>query len=412
MLCAYHYPEEYSSRNIDCELIEFLVKKGNEVIVLTPTPTRGVTKEQRKKYKKKKMESLFCGKLTIRRFTLFEEKQFVLFRFIRYIILDFCEYLIGVKIGKKENIDLIYFDSTPPTHGLLAGLLKKKLNVPIVFSLQDVSPDSMVSSGMIKTGSLLWKLGRKIEDYTYNISDHIIVISSGIADNIRKKGVDESKISLIYHWIDCNKVKNVKRKNNYIFDKYSIPEDSFIVSYAGLLGYSQNLEVLIEAASMTRDLDIKYVIIGDGPKLEDLKRIAERLYAMNVVFLPRQPSDKISEIYSLGDIEVVTINTMSASSAMPSKTWNIVACERPVMYIGSETSELNTLINSYKFGVCCNGESALQVKDLVLQLYRESAVREEMGRKGREFAIESLEKARALEAYLRIFEKEASRKNN
>ena len=85
----------------------------------------------------------------------------------------------------RKNIDAIFATSTPPTQGVLCAMVAKRLSkkykrkVPIVYNLQDVFPDSLVTTGLAKKGSLLWKVGRKIENYTYIHADKIIVLSHG-----------------------------------------------------------------------------------------------------------------------------------------------------------------------------------------------------------------------------------------
>ena len=68
---------------------------------------------------------------------------------------------------KSKDVDVMLSGSTPPTQGLLFGVLKSIKKVPFVYALQDIFPDSLVGTGLAKKGGLLWKIGRVIENFTY-----------------------------------------------------------------------------------------------------------------------------------------------------------------------------------------------------------------------------------------------------
>lgn len=94
----------------------------------------------------------------------------------------------------NRDADIISSGSTPPTQGLVCARLKKKFGIPFVYNLQDIFPDSLVSSGLVRKRSLLWKIGRRIEDKVYEAADKIIVISDDHKQNIMNKGVPEEKM--------------------------------------------------------------------------------------------------------------------------------------------------------------------------------------------------------------------------
>ena len=110
--------------------------------------------------------------------------------------------------------------------------MKKKLGCKIVYSLQDIFPDSLVHTGLAKRDGLLWKIGRKIEDMTYRNSDLIVAISEDFKKNILAKGVPEEKIVMIRNWVDENAVVDVPRADNPLFDTYGLDREKFYVCYS------------------------------------------------------------------------------------------------------------------------------------------------------------------------------------
>ena len=158
-----------------------------------------MTAEVREQYKNIRYEEKRDGKIVVHRFSMMREGRNPIGRAIRYVLVNLVQYQKGCR---ADDVDVIMAGSTPPTQGVLCGLVKKRLTkryghrVPFIYSLQDVFPDSLVTAGLAKKGGLLWKIGRKIEDYIYRSADAIIVISEEIKKNIMEKGVASVSIQL------------------------------------------------------------------------------------------------------------------------------------------------------------------------------------------------------------------------
>ena len=173
-----------SSRN------EAFAHEGFEMLVITPTPSRGLAQELRNKYKQIKHEELLNGKLIVQRFSMFAEGRNPVLRAVRYLLCNVAHVYHGLR---TKNVDVLFTASTPPTQGAVAALIAKIKKIPLVYNLQDIFPDSLVGTGLAGQGSLLWKMGRVIEDFTYRNADKIIVISKDFKKNIMAKGVPAVK---------------------------------------------------------------------------------------------------------------------------------------------------------------------------------------------------------------------------
>ncbi len=227
---------------------------------------------------------------------------------------------------------MIFGASTPPTQGILCALVKKRLKVPFVYNLQDIFPDSMVGAGLTREGSFLWRVGRKIENYTCKNADRIIVIGEDFRKNLIDKGVPEEKIEVIYNWVDDEAIKPVLRAKNALFDDLSLLRDRFYVIYAGNLGKSQGSDVILQAAELLGGkIDISFVLFGGGSLYSEYQKKALQLRLHNLYLFPLQPRDKISEVYSLGEIFIVSCKKGVGKGALPSKTWSIMAAGTPVL---------------------------------------------------------------------------------
>lgn len=353
-LRAYYEPELASGMNLIIDMDEALVQDGFSCIDITPMPTRGISEETRNAYKHKKIEERYNGKILVRRFSMIREGRNPFQRAFRYLLCNIVEYVIGCQ---EKNIDIVYCASTPPTQGLLGAFVAKKMikkygrKVPFIYELQDIFPDSLVNAGMTSEGSIMWKIGRKIEDFTYNHADKIIVISQGFKQNIMEKGVPEEKIEVISNWIDLNSVHLVERKDNSLITEFELDPNKFIVVYAGNFGAAQGADIVLKAAKELEEYkDIQFVIFGGGAYFEEAQKAVEKLD--NVFIHELMPSDRISEVYSLGDVALITCKPGTGNAGMPSKTWSIMACNTPIIASFDTDSDLADVIRDSGAGCC------------------------------------------------------------
>lgn len=354
---AYYAPEKVASSHLVEDLLSACAEADIYTVIHVPVPSRGVDRQTYQKYKKIKQETQFNGMVEISRFSMFREGRNPVFRALRYFLCNVIQYRKGVR---AKNIDVVYCASTPPTQGLLCGMIKKRLSrkykrpVPFVYNLQDIFPDSLVTTGMTKEGSFLWKLGRKMEDYTYSSADKIIVISQSMKRNIMAKGVPEEKIEVVSNWIDADAVKPVEKENNRLFEEFDIDKEKFTVVYAGNFGAAQGAHVVLEAAKLLPD--VQFVIFGGGAEYAAAQQKAESL--PNVIVNGLLPQDRVPEVYSLGDVCLITCKKDVGTSGMPSKTWSIMACNTPIIAAFDTDSELAEILKTSHAGICVEPENA------------------------------------------------------
>ena len=362
-LSPYCFPEQVSSSHLTNDLYEAYQKVGIETEIYCPTPTRGIDNETREKYKNIKYEERYDGTVKIHRFSMFREGRNPIMRAIRYIFCNIIQYFKGCR---AKDIDLIFAASTPPTQGLLCALIKKKLKVPFIYNLQDIFPDSLVNTGLTKKESLLWKIGRKIENFTYKNADIIIVISNDIKKNIVEKGVSVEKIRVIPNWIDTDKVKPVLREDNKLFDELEISRNFFYVTYAGNLGYAQGISTILDAAEILKNRnDVQFVIFGEGAEKESIENRIKRI--KNVKLFPLMSQERVAEVYSLGDVSLVTCKKGFAKGAIPSKTYSIMATGTPIILCFDNDSELWNLIKDNDCGYLCDADNARMLAEVIVE---------------------------------------------
>ncbi|MEJ6951749.1 glycosyltransferase family 4 protein [Natronospora cellulosivora (SeqCode)] len=389
MLKAYFEPEKAASLYLTNNLIEDLALAKYKIDVYTPIPTRGISDEVRKEYKSKNYEEKYDGRVKIYRFPMFSEGRNPLIRAIRYIC---CSFIYLAKGLFAKDMDLIFVGSTPPIMGLVGAIIKKFKKVPMIYNLQDIFPDSLVSTGLTSKKSLLWKIGRIIENITYKSADKIIVISEDFSNNIMLKGVPKEKIEVVYNWVDEKAVIPIKRKNNILFDKYDLDRNHFYVVYAGNLGHAQNIEVILEAAKEVsiQQKDIKFLIFGNGKQEDYYKGMLKSMGLKNTYIYPLQAYSLVSNVYSMGDVSIVSCKEGLGKSAMPSKSWSIMSAGTALIANFDEGTELQNIIEDNNIGIFTKAGDVDGLVSAILKLYKNENLRFQMGKNGRRFIVEHL----------------------
>lgn len=403
---AYYTPESAASLFLEEDIAEGFAKAGFDNEMYVPVPSRGVSEEVRKEYREHKREEFAYGNhLRVIRYNLMKEGKNPILRALRYFFQNYKQYKSGVR---AKEIDVVFCGSTPPTQGLIAGWVKNKLckkykkYIPFVYNLNDVFPDSLVGSGLAKKGGIIWKIGRKIEDNTYQNADKIIVISQDIKRNLLLKGVPEDKIEVVYNWVDTKRIAPVAKEVNPLFEEFGISKDDFNVVYAGNLGNAQNVMLLIEVAKKLKDQKgIRFIIFGSGGMELELKNEIAANRLENVKLFPLQPVEKVPFVYSLGDVCVVACKAGLGGSAMPSKTWSIMACGSAVI-ANFDEGELKQIIENNGCGVFTKAGDVYAFSDAIVQLRQSPQECEKMGHNGRRFVMDNLEKDKCTKRYADI----------
>ena len=407
MMPPYCYPEQISSSHLTEDLYEAFSQNNIEVINYVPTPTRGVDNRTRNKYKIIKHEQRYNGAIKIHRFPMFKERRNPIFRAFRYVLVNLIQYYKG---NNAKGIDVVYGASTPPTQGVLCALVAKRLskkyhkNVPFVYNLQDIFPDSLVNAKMTKHGSIIWKLGRKIESFTYNHANKIIVISEDFKKNIMHKGVPENKIVVIPNWINTDCVYPVERDQNALFERYNLDKNRFYICYSGNIGHSQNLNLLLKAAvRLQKELpDVCFVLIGEGAAKEKFEKLIKKYCIKNIVFLPFQPYEDIANVFSLGDAGLIISKAGIGSSSVPSKTWSIMAAGKPIIASFDLNSELSRLLRQEDCGLCSDPKSVDSFIDSIKVIKRDPVRANSMGQNGLKYIHSYLSKEKCVPDYIKL----------
>ncbi|MEI7624197.1 MAG: glycosyltransferase family 4 protein [Actinomycetes bacterium] len=306
--------------------------------------------------------------------------------------------------------DAVLAMSPPLTLGMAGRIAATVRRAPLVFNIQDVFPDVAVELGLL-TGDQVIKGAKFLERLSYRMSDAVTVLSDDLAENVRAKitsglGHDAarqqaSKVRVIPNFVDTNAIRPSARENSYR-EQYGLLGKS-VVMYAGNVGFSQSLDLVLEAArrfAQTRP-EVVFVINGGGSARPDLERDAADLF--NVRFIDMQPIERLPEVLAAGDVHVVPLRAGLAWSSVPSKLYSILAAGRPIVASVDLGTEVERTIERAGAGIAVAPEDPSAFVAALAQVLDNRDAADKMGASGRLFVEQWASPAAVAESYENLF---------
>jgi colanic acid biosynthesis glycosyl transferase WcaI len=243
---------------------------------------------------------------------------------------------------------------------------------------------------------------RRAERLCYAIADAVTVLSDDLKDNLVDKGVPPAKVHMIPNFVDVQGVKPLPRENPYR-EQFGL-QGKTVVMYAGNVGLSQSLDILLDtAAALAYDDSVVFVINGQGAQREALGKRARGM--TNVRFIDMQPLERLGEVLAAADVHIVPLRRGLGAASVPSKVYSILAAARPFVASVDEGTELTRLAGSSGAGIAVPPDDAEALTKAVRRLAEDPTEATRMGEAGRTFVEQWITPSAVAEAYEALFER-------
>lgn len=401
MLANYYAPENASVANLYTELAESL-KSDFEITVICEIPCyKGVLAEEWKRAPRFTHEDRNGIKVIRVRVSEFQRGNKI--QRVRHVLSYFLNSFFCLFSIPKQ--DVILAVSQPPVLGGVLGFFAKKItHGKLVYNIQDFNPEQ-IEITRYSSSNFIVEVLRVIDNFVCRKCDSVVVVSNDMQKTLQARMPSRTvpQNVVISNWVDTNKVFPVERKDNPLIEKYGLSEESFLVVYAGNIGYMQNLSTVIYAAEKLQSLfQIQFVFIGDGAEKEKLELLCKRKKLRNVLFFPLESLENVNYVYNLGDIELVSIGKGVTKCSMPSKTWNVLAAGKIVLCQTDTESELASMIHSNRLGTCfAPGDSSACAQAIQEYFQNRNAITESKTR-NRSFVKKYYSRESACELYRKL----------
>lgn len=328
-------PDGVSTAYLYNDIALKLQERGYEVVVLTTTPHFNIVPEQVEKQPMKWKVWGFCKVSKFNGMTVLHvpQKKFksTVLRLLGFVYWHIISFFIGLTI---KHVDLILSPSPPLTVGWMNLGLAKLKDCKVIYNVQEIYPDILKLKGGVVLRFLRW-----MEHKVYNGSDAVTTIDKVFHDTIVNRFEDKRKLHIIPNFVDTDLYHEVEWKgilNEKLFPK----NDSIKLLYAGNIGHAQSWEPLIALADKTRDLNVEYVVIGEGAKRDYVEEEIKKRGLEKLHLLPYQPRELMPAILSYSDASFIFMAPENDGDGFPSKVYTIMACERPLLVLSGENTPI------------------------------------------------------------------------
>lgn len=379
----YFPPEIGSASHLFYEFARGLMERGHTVTVVTTFPREYNLVEQNARLPPKYRRRFFIKErfdgINVIRLRSPAPQYSPTLRGMEHFVVPLL-LLLGGLFSKSDAI-IVY---TPPLPIVFAGwLLSKIKRIPLIITIQDLYPQAIIDLGFLKN-PLLIKIFRILEKLIYVLSDKVVVYSESNKRYISTKTYEE-KIAIIPNWHD--RTIKVLEKHNELRRKLDI-EDKFVLVYAGIMSFSQDLDTIVNAAKILKEeKNIVFLLVGDGPQKKGIEKKINSLKLSNVIMLPFQPRDTYSKLLATADACFVTLDKNKVTyPAVPRKLNDIMAAGRTVIANVPLDGDVPKIIQQANCGYCVKPKEPKNLAEIILKLYNNPDIVEKLGCNGAKYA--------------------------
>lgn len=336
ILSQYYPPEIGAPQARLSELASYFVQRGHGVTVLTAKPNYPIGRVF-DGYEDVVCEERQQGVRILRAPILPSQSTAMLPRLANYFSFVLSSVVVGA--GKLDPPDFLLVESPPLFLGFSGVFLAAVKAARMIFNVSDLWPESAVRLGVVREDSRWFRMAAALEARCYSAAWLVTGQSRTIVDSVKNRFPKTAT----YHLSNgCDTTEFRRARATDRARRLLDPEGgNRVFLYAGLHGIAQGLRQIVEVADRVRSNPaLKFVLIGDGPEKKQLVEEAERRGLPNLRFLPPMAAAEIPAILASADGILVTLK-MEIPGAVPSKLYEAMASERPVILVASgEASQI------------------------------------------------------------------------
>lgn len=306
--------------------------------------------------------------------------------------------LSSLKISKevKKRIkkgDKVLLVTNPFPLIVLMARLKKKNGFELNLLVHDVFPENTKPANVHVP---CMPLVKKLFAWAYSKADLFIALGRDMRDviNEKVKGYNKNpRIEIIENWADVINIKPLGRRESR----------NITIEYAGNIGRGQGLKGFIDNLTVAHNDLLRFDLYGTGAVENTLKKEVEEREISNVAFHGPYFRSQQNEVLNACDLALVTLAEGTYGIGVPSKSYNIMAAGKAILYVGHPRSEIALLIKEKEIGYVFAPEDNAGIQSFLANLSLDDLEQiNEMGARARKVAEEEYSKEIILNKFKKV----------
>tara|TARA_B100000686_G_scaffold337364_1_gene408390 strand:+ start:189 stop:1397 length:1209 start_codon:yes stop_codon:yes gene_type:complete len=383
LITQYYYPEIGAAASRWGDYSKILINQGHKVTVLCENPNYPHGKYYNGYNNTWSKKEIINPNLTIIRSYAGANNRKTIFK----KIIHYLTFMISgiINVTKIKDYDLVIVSSPPLFTGIIGVYLQKYKSIPFWLDIRDLWPDSAIALNQINK-NLLYYLGKKIESIIYNSARGFIFPIPGFKKYLNKQfELEKFKPKFLL-------INGVSKKFISLAKGMDVkPDERFTVLYSGNVGLAQGIETIVEAAKLLDKYPIDFRLIGDGVQKEKIQDLIIRKKIKNIIFHNYMNRAELIKWIKKASVCVVPLKNHSLFyNALPSKMFEYMACQRPII-IGIK-GEAEKMVNNSKSGIIVEPENANLLSKAIINYYQNKNKCKKHGVNGMIYVTKNLRK--------------------
>lgn len=316
-------------------------------------------------------------------------------------MLKFMFMLNKLPLDRLNKPDSIIVSSPSLFPIVRAKRWAQKFNAKLFFEIRDIWPLSLKELAGVSSFNPLIFMMRQFEKFAYKNSDYIISVLPGGYLHLKENGVQLNKISCIPNGIDLDEVSHPMPLEKSIDEQ--LPQNKFIVGYAGSIGVSNALDWFIHAAIALKDnKEIAFVIFGNGAEKEKFIQLSKG--CENIQFYDPVKKEQFQSLLNRFDVCYIgwKNDALYRFGISANKLFDYMYSAKPIIH---SVSAYNDPVKDAKAGISIPPENTEEIINAILKLKNMSnSERKELGGNGRAYVLANHSYKALAEKFLQFIE--------
>jgi glycosyltransferase involved in cell wall biosynthesis len=369
------------------EFARLLVSRGHKVTVIA-SPVSYITGSNTNQ------SSEEAGGVTILRASVYDAHHKSFFhRILAFFSFMFSSFWIGLGV---KNVDLVWGTSPPIFQGVTAWALARLKGAKFLFEVRDLWPQFAIAVGVLKNPILI-RMSEWLERFLYRRADRVMVNSPGFIDHVQARGA--KRVDLVPNGADPSMFD--PSDDGAAFRRSNQLTDKFVALYAGAHGMSNDLDVVLESASLLANSNIQIVLLGDGKEKANLQTRANEMKLTNVTFLPSVPKTEMAHALAGADACIAILKPLDEyKTTYPNKVFDYMAAGRPVAL--AIDGVIRDVVERANCGIFAQPGDSSALADAIRRLADDPKQSRAMGMQGRKYLEENFSRTAIGEKLLQV----------